>query len=143
MHPPGGGAVTGQGQDDDAWVDGLQPLRQLAEVLPLATYVCDPDGRITYFNRAAVELWGRVPRVDDPADRFCGSVRLYQEDGRQVRHDECGMAIALRSGRPILGEEVVVERPDGTRRTGLAHVTPLLREDGRLLGAINIFVDIT
>ena len=34
---------------------------QLLEVLPDAAYTCDADGRVTWFNAAAAELWGRQP----------------------------------------------------------------------------------
>ena len=47
-------------------------LSVLLEQLPAAAYTCDRDGLITYFNPQAVELWGRAPKLNDPADRFCG-----------------------------------------------------------------------
>jgi PAS domain S-box-containing protein len=53
------------------------------------------------------------------------------------------MALALRTGQEYNGVEVIVERPDGTRRTGLAHVCPFFDEAGVLAGAINIVVDIS
>ena len=53
------------------------------------------------------------------------------------------MALALRNKRQYHGCEIVVERDDGSRRTGLAHASPVWDEDGRLLGAVNILVDIT
>src|SRR5262249_19035569 len=56
-------------------------LRQVLETLPAAAYTCDHDGLITYFNQRSVELWGRAPRLNDPADRFCGSIRLFSPAG--------------------------------------------------------------
>lgn len=40
--------------------------KQLLSVLhdsPIAIYICDPQGRITFFNTAAAKLWGRIPRL--------------------------------------------------------------------------------
>src|SRR5437764_7686453 len=64
-------------------------------------------------------------------------------DGSLVRHDQCWMARCLREDKEYNGEEIVVERPDGSRRTVLAHANPLHDEEGRLIGAINVLLDIT
>jgi two-component system sensor kinase FixL len=56
-------------------------LGRLLDALPAAAYVCDADGLITHFNRRAAGIWGREPRLNDPAQRFCGSFKLYALDG--------------------------------------------------------------
>jgi signal transduction histidine kinase len=53
------------------------------------------------------------------------------------------MARALAEGKEYNGEEILVERPDGTRRTALAHANPFHDDSGKLLGAVNVLVDIT
>jgi signal transduction histidine kinase len=118
-------------------------FRRLLEKLPAAAYTCDAGGLITYFNRRAVELWGRAPSINDPVDRFCGSFRLCQSDGTPIPHDRCWMALALRDGKEYNGEEIVVERADGSRWTVLAHANPFLDDRGRVYGAVNVLVDIT
>ena len=111
--------------------------------LPAAAYMCDAEGLITYFNPKAAEVWGREPRLNDPADRFCGSFKLFSATGEPLAHDSCWMALALREERSYNAEEVVIERPDGSRATVLAYANPIHDEDGCLLGAINTLVDIT
>src|SRR6266545_3880787 len=118
-------------------------LRTLLESLPAAAYTCDPDGLITYFNQRAVELWGRAPRINDPVDRFCGSFRLFGVDGSPIQHDHCWMALALRENTEFNGHEIIIERPDGTRVTALAHANPIRDEAGAVTGAVNVLVDIT
>jgi signal transduction histidine kinase len=39
--------------------------------------------------------------------------------------------------------EVVIERPDGSRITVLANIAPLFGDDGKLVGAVNCFQDIS
>jgi PAS domain S-box-containing protein len=112
----------------------------LLEALPVAVYTTDAEGRITFYNAAAAELWGCRPELGSA--RWCGSWRLYWPDGRPMRHDECPMAECLREGRPIRGVEVLAERPDGTRVAFVPYPTPLRDETGRLTGAINLLVDI-
>jgi PAS domain-containing protein len=45
-------------------------FRRLLEVMPAAAYTTDAEGLITYFNRRAVEVWGREPKLNDPIDRY-------------------------------------------------------------------------
>ena len=118
-------------------------FRRLLDNLPAAAYTCDAEGLITYFNRGAAELWGREPKLNDPTDRFCGSFKMFSADGAPLSHNECWMAQTLRDGKAYNQVEVVVERSDGSRRIGLAHVNPSFDAAGRLSGAVNVVVDIT
>jgi PAS domain S-box-containing protein len=53
------------------------------------------------------------------------------------------MARALREGKEHHGEEIVVERPDGSRRIALAYASPFHDESATVVGAVNVLVDIT
>ena len=116
-------------------------FRELLDSLPAAIYTTDAAGRITFYNRAAVELSGREPRLG--ADQWCVSWRLLLPDGTPLPHDQCPMAVALREDRPIRDVEIIAERPDGTRLNLLPHPTPLHDNTGGLIGAVNMLVDIT
>jgi PAS domain S-box-containing protein len=113
----------------------------LLEALPVAIYTTDAEGRITFYNRSAAELWGHHPKVG--TSQWCGSWRLYWPDGRPLPHNECPMAIALKEGREVRGVEAIVERPDGTRVRFRPYPTPLRDPSGRLVGAINLLMDVT
>ncbi|HMJ24832.1 MAG TPA: ATP-binding protein [Pyrinomonadaceae bacterium] len=119
------------------------PFRAFLERLPAGAYTCDPDGLITYFNQHAAQLWGRSPKLNDPIDRFCGSFKLYAIDGSPILHNQCWMALALQNLREYNGHEIMIERPDGRRLTALAHANPIHNEMGRLIGAVNVLVDIS
>jgi PAS domain S-box-containing protein len=118
-------------------------FRRLLDTLPVAAYTCDAEGLITYFNERTVEAWGRRPKLNASVERFCGSYRLYSSDGAQIPHGQCWMALAIKENKVYEGREIVIERPDGSRLTVLAHVNPFYNEEGKLLGAVNIVVDIT
>jgi len=115
-------------------------LHAFLDTVGVAVYTTDAEGRITYFNDAAVELWGRRPK---PGEMWSGSWRLNWPDGRPMAHDESPMAVALKQDRPIHGVEVELERPDGTRAVYMAYPTPLHDESGQLVGAVNVQVDVT
>jgi PAS domain S-box-containing protein len=116
---------------------------RLWDLLPAAAYVCDADGTIRRFNRRAAELWGRTPALGDPAERYCGSFRLHRLDGGLLPHAQCPMVDVLRTGIPVRDQEVVMERPDGSRIVALANIDPIKNGAGRVLGAVNCFQDIT
>jgi PAS domain S-box-containing protein len=99
-------------------------LHELLHALPAAVYTTDASGRITFYNEAAVALWGCRPVLD--SDQLCGSWRLYWPDGTPMPHDQCSMAIALREERVINGQEALAQRLDGTRVPFLAYPSPLL-----------------
>lgn len=115
--------------------------RELIQALPAAVYTCDALGRITLYNQAAVGLWGREPEVGK--DLWYGSGKIYRPDGAPLPLDECPMAVTLREGRASSGEEIIIERPDGTRRHVLPHPQPIRNAKGAVVGAVNILVDIT
>ncbi|MFE0759211.1 PAS domain S-box protein [Inquilinus sp. NPDC058860] len=117
------------------------PAHELLEALPAAIYTTDAEGRITFYNEAAAELWGCRPELGK--SEFCGSWKLYWPDGTPLPHDECPMALALKQGRAIRGMEAMAERPDGTRVPFIPYPTPLFDVSGRLSGAVNMLVDIT
>jgi signal transduction histidine kinase/ActR/RegA family two-component response regulator len=117
--------------------------QRLLETLPAGAYVCDLDGLITYFNPAAVRLWGREPKLNDPVDRWCGSFKLFQPDGTPIRHDQCWMARAIQTGDDFIGCDILVERPDGTRANVLAHASPVRDDAGRMIAAVNVLVDVS
>lgn len=113
----------------------------MIDVLPAAIYTTDAEGRLTHFNPAAVEFSGRIPRLG--TDEWCVSWKLYHADGTPMPHDECPMAVALKEGRIVRGVEAIAERPDGTRVWFTPYPTPLRDAGGRIVGGINMLVDIT
>ena len=117
-----GALGVAKARDEDAAADE-RSYRQFVEALGVALYTTDAAGRITYYNQAAAELWGRRPAI---GEEWCGSWRLFWPDGRPMRHDECPMAIALRDGRAVRGWTAIAERPDGTRIDFQPYPTPLL-----------------
>jgi PAS domain S-box-containing protein len=110
------------------------------DVLPAAVYVTDQDGRIVYYNTRAAELWGRSPAI---GEMWCGSWKILNHDGSVMPHDECPMALTVKSQQPSLGYEIVVEKPDGSRALIAPNPRPLHNSAGEFVGAINMLIDVT
>ena len=119
----------------------LTNLPLLLDALPAAIYSTDAQGHVLFYNHAAAELWGCKPVVGQ--ELWCGSYKIFRPDGSDLPLDECPMAVSLKEGRPVRGEEIIVERPDGTRKNILPHPQPLRDEAGKIVGAVNLLVDIT
>jgi PAS domain S-box-containing protein len=115
--------------------------RNLLKILPVAVYLCDMEGKITFYNQAAADLWGRQPELGK--DLWCGSWKMYDADGVQMLPDGCPMAVTLREKKAVEGKEFILERPDGTRVNVLPHPQPLINEKGEMYGAMNMLIDIT
>ena len=113
----------------------------LLKAMPVAVYVTDANGRITFYNDAAADLWGRRPEIGSARWHEC--IRLFFSDGRPMRLDESPMAVTLREGRACLGREVVAERPDGSRVAFVPFPSPLKDATGRVVGGINLLIDIS
>ncbi len=113
----------------------------LLDALPAALYTTDAAGRVTYYNQAAAEIWGRKPVLGET--EWCGSWKLYWADGTPLPLDQCPMAVALREDRPIRGMEAIVERPDGTRVPLIPFPTPLHDASGKLVGGVNMLLEIS
>lgn len=118
------------------------PPSDFLDVLPLAIYACDADGRILWFNQRATELWGRTPKVGHDNEKFSGSHKLYFS-GRLISRDETPMANVLRTGVAVRGLEGKVERPDGSTILAVVHIEPIEDDTGMVVGAINCFHETT
>jgi PAS domain S-box-containing protein len=133
--------VTEARQAQEALRRKDKEMRQVLDALPAAVYTTDSAGKITYYNRAAVQLAGREPELGK--DEWCVTFRLFTPDGQELPHPECPMAIALKENRSVRGVEAIAQRPDGTFFAFIPFPTPILDEQGRMVGAVNMLVDIS
>ena len=135
--------ITDQKRAEQELLESREKVHQILDALPTAAYTCDNKGLITYYNQAAVDLWQQKPKLNHPENRFCGSFKLFTTEGTPIAHDECGMAVTINESKILYGKEVVIECPDGTRKTVLAHTNPTLNSTGNINGAVNVLVDIS
>ncbi len=133
--------ITMQRQAREALRASERHFRELLEELPAAVYTTDAAGRLTFYNQAAVELAGRSPELG--SNDWCAAWRLLRPDGTPLPYDESPMAVTLRENRAVRGAELIGERPDGRRIPFIPYPTPLRDDTGKLIGAVNMLVDIS
>lgn len=116
-------------------------FRKLFQKLPAAFYIIDKNGFITFYNDAAVELWGRIPEIGK--ERWSGSFKIFELDGiTEVPLDQSPMALILK--QEITSDEpLIIERPDGTRKYFIANSERTFNSNGTISGATNLLIDIT
>src|SRR3982074_871595 len=132
-------AALESGAPDDSHSHEKQ-FRDLLQALPAAIYTTDADGRITFYNRGCIDFAGRTPKI---GDMWCVTWKLFWPDGTPLAHEDCPMAIALKENRPVRDMEAIAERPAVSRLCFCPYPTPLRDTAGRLIGAVNVLVDIT
>lgn len=115
----------------------------ILDALPTAISVCDARGRLLRFNRKAVELWGRTPRLNDPSESYCGAFRVVDSAGEEMPRETCPTAQTLRDGIGRQGAEAFIENADGRRWTAVLNIEPIKDERGKVAGAIVCFRDFT
>ena len=118
-------------------------FRNLLNELPIGVYSCNNQGLITYFNPAVEKIWGRKPKLNNPADRFCGAYKLFDTDNKWIPHDQCFVAKALEHEVDYSGYELLIEQPDGKQLNVLGYANPMFDSSGKLAGVVNILVDFT
>jgi two-component system CheB/CheR fusion protein len=133
--------ITERRRAEEVLREGERRFREMVDALPVAVYTTDTEGRITHANQAAFEITGQKPELGEA--RWCPSHALYRADGTRLQPDECPMALAVKHGIVPRGEELLLERPDGTRRWVEPYPTPLRDAEGAILGGINMVLDIT
>ena len=109
--------------------------------LPVPIYTTNETGAVTYWNRACVDFAGRMPMLGE--DRWCVTWEIYTTSGDRLPHDLCPMAVAIREQRPVRGAVAIAMRPDGSRRAFTPYPTPMFDDDGKLVGAVNMLIDVS
>ena len=110
-------------------------LNDILESLSAGVLVVGPDGDITLFNRAAEVISGRSGEevLGRPYEEVIG---LHAGRGKSVLH-------TVDSGQALSSQEKILERADG-RRIPLGFSTaPVCDGEGRVLGAVEVFSDLT
>jgi PAS domain S-box-containing protein len=119
----------------------LRASDEILELLPIATCVCDSAGRIVQYNQRAVELWGSAPQPGQTHDQFTAQCKFFGGEGEQLPRSK--LSEVIRTGRSIRDEEVTVQRVDGSSVVVLLNIDPLIDAEGKLVGAINCFQNVT
>jgi len=118
-------------------------LETVLKTIPSGVIVIEkPDGRVTYVNEQALQLYGMDPRGIEMA-RHSTAARLLKVDGSIYPPEGLPASRALLRGEVVHNEELMIEHPDGTRIIVAASAAPLFDRNGEVVAAVGAFDDIT
>jgi PAS domain S-box-containing protein len=105
--------------------------------------VMDTGGDVTYANLEAADLLG-IPRDDIVGKHYRDLPwEIPTRDGRPYAEEDLPFPRAGRTGEPVRGVELTVNRGDGMRIVLSVNTAPLRDGDGSITGKIASFFDIT
>ncbi|PZF70981.1 PAS domain-containing sensor histidine kinase [Taibaiella soli] len=114
---------------------------QFIGAIDIPFYTLNAEGKLTFYNEAAADLWGRSPLLGN--DLWNNEFELLNPDGTMLEIAASPVAVCFRERRPVTGQEVIIVRPDGSRRHVISHPQPLFDNDGKLKGIVNLLEDVT
>jgi PAS domain S-box-containing protein len=102
----------------------------------------DLEGRHTFVNPAAAKMWGYDVQelLGQPSHTLWHHTK---EDGSHYPKEECPIYEAYKDGLVHMGGDELFWRKDGTSFSAQFSSTPMRDENGKLIGAVVTFQDIT
>ena len=118
-------------------------LEDILENIPSAVVVFDkPDGKVVYANKRAIELHGVDP-CGIALEKQAKDLKIFSMEGKTCPTEELYTYRALFNGETFRDEPIIIERVDGERFIVNVSAKPLCNADGKTIGAIAIFDDVT
>jgi PAS domain S-box-containing protein len=114
---------------------------EILEALPVAVYITDAEGRITFYNRLP-PTFGAIAQSSEPTSGADPGAFIGQTARRWLITNARWRRLSKKGGRSGTSK-LFFERPDGARVPFRPYPTPLKDESGRVIGAINLLIDAT
>jgi PAS domain S-box-containing protein len=124
-----------------------EELAVILDAVPgMALIAQDPAGRTITGSRVAYELlrlpYGTNISKSAPEGERPSTFRLVR-DGQELSPSELPVQKAAATGQEVRESEVTLLFDDGTSRDVFGNAAPLLDREGKVRGAVGVFVDIT
>lgn len=109
--------------------------------IPVAIYICDTNGYITYFNTAAEDLWCNKPVLG--RDKWMGAFKIYKLNGTPIPARDTLVAKLLNNEEVGADDNLLIERHDGSKVMVREHPEIIFDQTGKPCGAMNTLRDLT
>jgi diguanylate cyclase (GGDEF)-like protein/PAS domain S-box-containing protein len=115
-------------------------FKDLLDGLSDGVYFVDVERRITYWNKAAENISGYS--ADEVLGNCCmdNLLRHVDEDGTSLCLVQCPLAKTIQSGTPHSGN-LYLHHKEGHRVPVSVRVSPIRNQQGKIVGAVEIFND--
>ena len=115
-------------------------LEAVLRQLPSGVIIAAPDGGVVMSNDQASEIFQEEFEVASftRRDAYAG----FHPEGREYETGEWPLARAVEHGESVAGEEIEIQRADGSRRVIEVSAAPV-REGDKVIAAVTTFSDVT
>lgn len=130
-----------QKRAEDSVRQSEQRLKTIVENLPVGVWFLDQQGKISYGNPVAEQIWHCTEMFG--VDHFRNCTRCSSKDGGEPSSQDCAALRAIFEGETTLNKEICIECLDGTLKTILTSAVPIQDGDNAIVGAVVLNHDIT
>lgn len=118
-------------------------LEAMMNTIPACVYISDSSGKILEVNDYAKEIWGDKLPASQFWDENYKWVGYSHETGRMLSPDEWATSRAITRGETVIGNMIDIDRFEGNKGTILNCAAPVRNEEGEIIGAVTVNIDIT
>lgn len=122
-------------------VETGRQLRGVLDALPVGVWVTDAKGRFILNNPAGSRIWAGERWVG--IDQYGEYKGWWHDTGKLIEPRDWALARAIGRGESSLDEIIEIECFDGSRKIVSSSALPLRDENGAIVGAVAINLDIT
>jgi hypothetical protein len=119
-----------------------QRLAQFLEAMPLGVFVIDPQGQLSYTNRAAQQILGQDLVRGAATDRVAEVYEVYKAGTDQVYPIDQRPIIQALKGKSVTIDDMEIRR-EGQTITLEVSGTPIFDDQGEIVYASAVFQDIS
>lgn len=117
-------------------------VEAILQVLPVGMAIVNAGGGTVLSNAEFDNIWGSPRPVAESVDDY-PAYKAWWNDGRLVQPNEWASSLALAKGEPVLGQQMEIQRFDGTRGFVLNSAVPVRDSSGSITGAVVTIMNIT
>jgi len=118
----------------------MELFKAIVESLSDGVYFVDQERRIIFWNKAAEEISGYSAAEVMGSHCYHNILTHIDARGKNLCQEGCPLSKTLSDGR-FRQEEIYLHHKDGHRVPVSTRVTPVRDDEGRIVGAVEVFVD--
>jgi PAS domain S-box-containing protein len=122
---------------------GRLRLEAVMEALPVGMAIIDDKGGNVDSNGAFEEIWGRLRSPADSVFDYAAYKAWWLDTGKPVAPEEWASAQVLRTGQPVIGQLMKIQRFDRTYAYVINSAAPICDADDEVVGCAVAIQDIT
>ncbi|MGB3225185.1 MAG: PAS domain S-box protein [Desulforhopalus sp.] len=133
--------ISARKQMEDSLRKGESLMKKIFDMLPIALWILDKEGRVRHQNAMGWKLWASEPSAPFVGPRKIRAWRLPSLE--LIEEDDRASVKAFRKGITTVDELLEIESLDGKRKTILNYATPIFDDEEKIDGAIVVNLDIS